>query len=113
MNENTIEIFRSMFRDAENLYSTETELAVNCVCYDIDAVIIVIFDRLDEKIVLSVKSEDATAFEDCMRMNGFDLSDPEINYEIWSDVHELWINFNFVWVEDQEGFKTVVNGLLH
>lgn len=113
MSNNTIEIFRSMFRDAENLYKTDYEEAINCVCYDIDAVIIVIFNRLDEKIVLSVKSEDATAFEDCMRMNGFDLSDPEINYEIWSDVHEIWINFNFVWVEDQENFKTVVNGLLH
>ena len=113
MSKNSIEILRSIFIESEKIFSTEYEVAINCLCYDIDAVVMAVYDRLDEKITLSAKAEDATAFEDCMRSNGFDLSDPEINHELWSDVHELWINFNFVWDEDQEDFIKVVNGLLH
>lgn len=110
---NKIEILKSIFSEGEKIFNNEHEIAVNCVCYDIDAVVMAVYDKIDERITLSVKSEDATAFEDCMALNGFDLTEPEVNQELWSDVHEIWINFKFVWDEDQRNFIKVVNGLLH
>lgn len=110
---NKIEILKSIFSEGEGIFSNESEVAINVVCDDIDAVIMAVYDRINEKISLVVQAEDATAFEDCMGMNGFDLSEPEVNQDLWSDVHEIWIQFKFVWDEDQRDFIKVVNGLLH
>ena len=110
---NKIEILKSIFSEGEGIFSNESEVAINVVCYDIDAVVMAVYDRINEKISLVVQAEDATAFEDCMALNGFDLSEPEVNQELWSDVHEIWIQFKFVWDEDQRDFIKVVNGLLH
>ena len=110
---NSIEVLKSIFSEGEGLFSNEFEVAVNLVCYDIDAVVMAVYDRINDRIALTVKAEDATAFEDCMAMNGFDLSEPEVNEDLWSDVHEIWIQFKFVWDEDQRDFIKVVNGLLH